>query len=279
MEELEFKLQGPILENGVPIHIAIEALADFQSILDKTYLVAAGLQRMSSKERKCFQLRARNFKISSFVTDLEICLCGVQLVLPFVSALGPQNVWEYTKETFKFLKLVCTASHSGQTPTYEFHENKDFTVHIGDIHQHFHAPVFQVGEKSLLTYRDLAHLLERGRIESISAGSRENPEISLSVEDRTLFDLPTELQPDAMPVQCEIFDFNKFKNNGRLRVGDGQPIPPGDYGFTIFGTQDNVDYIYSMLKPSITINCLIETAINPFGTEKIAQLHITGISA
>lgn len=104
------------------------------------------------------------------------------------------------------------------------------------------------------------------------------------MEDRTLFDIPTELQPDAIPVRCEIFDFNKFKNNkfknnGRLRVSDGQPIPPGDYGFAILGTQDNVEYIYSMLKPSITIKCLIETAINPFGTEKIAQLHTTGISS
>jgi hypothetical protein len=85
MEEFEFKLQGPIVEDSVPIHIAIEALDNFQAIVDKTYLVAAGLQRMTSKERECFQLRARDFRISSFITNLEIYLCGVQLVLPLVS--------------------------------------------------------------------------------------------------------------------------------------------------------------------------------------------------
>lgn len=279
MEDFEFKLEGPILQDGVPIHIAIDALAHFQSIVDKTYLVAAGLQRMTAKERECFQLRAKHFKISSFITDLEIYLCGVQLVLPLVSTLGPQNVWEYTKESFKFLKLVCTANRSGQKPTYVFKENKDFTVHVGDIHHHFHGPVFNIGEKALTKYQDLAHLLEAGRIESISAGSRGQPEISLRVEDRTLFDLPTRLQNEVIDVEYEIFDFNKFKNNGRLRGNDGQAIPSGDYNFSIVGTQDNVNYIYSMLKPLVAVKCLIEIATTPFGTEKIAHLHVTGVTS
>ncbi len=279
MEEFEFKLVGPLVHDGVPIYVAISALDNFQAIVDKTYLVAAGLQRMTGKERECFQLRAKSFQISSFITNLEIFLCGVQLVLPLASALGPQNVWEYTKETFKFLKLVCTATRSGEKPLYEFKENKDFMVHTGDIHQHFHGPVFQIGEKALPKYQDLAHILEPGKIESISAGSRGNPEISLQIEDRTLFDLPTALQNEPVHIECEIFDFNKYRNSGRLRVNEGQVIPSGDYSFSIFGTQDNVNYIYSMLKPLVAVVCLVEIATTPFGTEKIAQLHVTGVSS
>jgi hypothetical protein len=47
----------------------------------------------------------------------------------------------------------------------------------------------------------------------------------------------------------------------------------------IFDTQDNVNYIYSMLKPLVTIKCLIELAISPLGPELISHLHVTGVGS
>ena len=164
MEDFEFKIEGPIVKAGVPLHIAIDALENFQGIIDKTYLIGAGLQRMTAKERESFQLKAKYFKLGSFITDIEICLSGVRLVFPLISKSGPQNVWEYTKETFKFLKLVCTAMHSGEKFTYEFNNNKDFTVNTGDTHQHFHGPVILIGEKALPNYQALAHLLKQVKL-------------------------------------------------------------------------------------------------------------------
>jgi len=277
MEFFEFKIEGPIVEVGIPLHLAIDALENFQGIIDKTYLVGANLQRMTAKERESFELKVKNFKLGSLITDFEICISGVQLVLPLISALGPQNVWEYTKETFKFLKLVFSAMHSGQNPTYEFNNNRDFTVNTGDTHQHFHGPVIFIGEKALPNYQALAHLLEQGKVEAISAGSRGHPEIVLGPEDRTLFDLPTEFQEQPIRVECEIFNFNKFKNSGKLRINDGQVLPSGDYSFSIFGSQNNINYIYSMLQPQVTIECLVEVAVNPFGKEIISKLHVVGI--
>jgi hypothetical protein len=121
-------------------------------------------------------------------------------------------------------------------------------------------------------------MLEAGKLESISAGSLEKPEIALKTDDRTLFDLPTTIEKDPIEVKCEIFDFNKFKNAGKMRVASGQPVPSGDYSSSIFGSQDNVNYIYSMLKPLVIVNCLIEKAKSPLGPELISHLHITGFS-
>jgi len=101
----------------------------------------------------------------------------------------------------------------------------------------------------------------------------------LKPEDRTLFDLPTFIDKDPTEVKCEIFDFNKFNNVGKLRVASGQPIPSGDYSFSIFGSQDNIDYIYSMLKPLVTIKCLVEKAKSPLGPELISHLHVTGLGS
>lgn len=154
-----------------------------------------------------------------------------------------------------------------------------YRFRIGDKHYHFHGPVYQIAERALPKYQDLAHMSEPGKLESVSAGSRKKPEIELKSEDRKLFDLPTKIEEEPIAVKCEVFDFNKFRNVGKLRVVGGEPVPAGDYGFSIFGTQDNVDYIYSMLKPLVTIKCLIEMATSPLGPELISHLHVTGVNS
>jgi hypothetical protein len=116
-------------------------------------------------------------------------------------------------------------------------------------------------------------------IEQISAGSQKNPEIFLQLNDRDLFDLSTRIDDKPIEVECEIFDFNKYKNIGKLRVGKGQPVPEGDYRFSIIGTQDNVNYIYSMLRPVVKISCLLEFTQMPFGADKLSSLHVTGVTS
>lgn len=277
MESFTFKLEGPIFQDGVPIHIAIKAWDNLQSIIDKTYLVASESHRLGAKDREKYYLMASTFEHSSFLTNFEIVLAGAQLVLPFVGSLGPQNIWEYTKESFKFLKLICTHKEDTQRIKIDVKDNQNTIVQIGDNNIHFHGPVFQIAEKSLPKYQDLAHMLEQGKIETISAGEKDDPEMVLKLKDQKLFDFPTKIQDDKIEIKCEIFTFNKFSNIGKLRVFDEQVIPSGDYNFSIFGDQDNVNYIYSMLKPFISIVCLLEVAISPLGVELISHLHIIKI--
>lgn len=279
MEKFEFKIDGPIFQEGVPIHLAIRAWDNFQSIIDKTYLVATQTQRISVKEREKFYLRAYKFERGSFLTNFEILLAGVQLALPLASTLGPQNLWDYTAETFNFLKLICSYKADENKPQIDIKDSQNVSVHIGDKHYHFDGPVFQIAEKALPKYQDLAHMLYPGKIETISATSKSDPEILLKSEEKNLFDLPTKLETDPIELKCEIYDFNKFKNVGKLRVGEGQSIPAGDYNFSISGSQNNVAYIYSMLKPLVTIKCLIEFAVSPLGPELISHLYVTGVGS
>jgi hypothetical protein len=277
MENFTFKLEGPIFQDGVPIHVAIKAWDNFQSIIDKTYLVATESHRIGAKEREKYYLKATTFKHSSFLTNFEIFLAGTQLVLPFLGTLGPQNLWEYTKETFNFLKLICTHKEDARSVKIDVKDSQNTIVQIGDIHHHFHGPVFQIAEKSLPKYQNLAHMLDQEKIETISAGEKDNPEIVMRLDDKNLFDFPTKVQEDPIEVKCEIFTFNKFSNVGKLRIFDGQAIPSGDYNFSIFGDQNNFNYIYSMLKPLVAVKCLLEMAISPLGAELISHLHITSI--
>ena len=38
MSEMQFKIDGKKLKDGVPLHIAVAALDQFQKIVDKSYL-------------------------------------------------------------------------------------------------------------------------------------------------------------------------------------------------------------------------------------------------
>ena len=282
MEELQFKIDGPALKEGVPLPVAISALSSFQSIVDKTYLVTAEKSRITASEREKFYLRATEFKQGSLLTYFDIALQGVQLGLPLVSNLGAQNIWDLTKDTFSMLKTVCGAVQSGKEPAYEFNNNGDVDVHVGGEHHHYHGPVFQIAQLALPNFQDLAHLLGNRKLTEISAGPKfsSQHDIYLNESDREVFDIPTKIQKETTELKCEVFDFNKYKNAGKLSVSaGGQEVPPGEYNFSIFGNQDNVEYIYTLLKPQVTLLCLVDESISPFGGVAVHKLYVTGVGS
>lgn len=280
MSELQFKIDGKNLKEGVPLHIAIAALDSFQKIVDKSYIGVTGIKRISPKDREKYYINTTEIKHGSLLTNFDIVLQATQLGLPLVSAYGPQNVWEATKDTFNFLKTVCGAVQKGEQPAYEFNNQGDATVRIGDTTHHYHGTVIQIGKLSLKNFQDLAHLAGEGKLDEISAGKpdSEKKDIFIASENANMFDIPTRFEQEIRSIKAEVFDFNKYKNAGKLAVSSpGQYIPEGEYHFSIFGSQDSVGYIYSMLEPEVELNCLIELETSPFGGEKIHKLHITGL--
>lgn len=165
----EFKIDGPALKEGVPIHVAVTALENFQAVVDKSYLVCAGSKRMTAKDREIFRLVANEFQTGSLLTQFEIALSGFQIALPFVSSFGPQNIWDFTKDSFNFLKLVCGAVQKGEKPTYEFHNDGDATVHVGDNHHHYHGQILQIDKLVLPNYQNLAGMIDPKKLDHISA--------------------------------------------------------------------------------------------------------------
>lgn len=280
MKNLQFKIDGPILKTGIPLPLVTSALSSFQNIVDKSYLIVTNTSRITSNERKKFYIKATEFKHGSFIAYFEIVLQSVQLVLPLVSSFGPQNIWDLTRDSFSMLKLVCGAVRSGKQPTYEFKDNGDVSVQVGDVHHHYHGPVFQISQLSLSHFQDLAHLIGDHRLTEISAGHRlsSKKDIYLGKKDKNIFDIPSEIKAETIKLECEIFTFNKYKNSGKLSVSVvNQGIPPGEYNFTIVGDQDNVNYIFALLKPQVVLSCLIEESLNPFGEINIKRLHIAGV--
>ncbi len=274
MDKVFLKIEGPILDEGIPLHVALDVLGNFQSIVDKTYLGASGKKRVSQKDREIFHLKTTEFRHGSLEAYFDIFLGGVDLVLPFISGVSPYELWQCAKQVFSFLKLVFTFTRNGNKPTYVFNNRGDVTVHIGDNHYHYSSPVFKVAGKALPHYQNLAHLLEPGDLEKITAGEGENEDILLTERLHDLFDVPKEIQETLYELKCDIFKFNKHTNTGNISVPINQAIPPGAYGFIIAGPQERAEYIKSMLKPSVNLQCKIEWSRNPLGEDKVERFHV-----
>lgn len=102
-------------------------------------------------------------------------------------------------------------------------------------------------------------------------------EICISLPERDLFEFPSRVEDQPHKVRCEIFDFNKFDNLGKLHVFPEQTIPEGDYRFEVIGRQDVYAYIEAMLRQAVLVTCLREVSENPISGDRIVRLQVINI--
>ena len=62
------------------------------------------------------------------------------------------------------------------------------------------------------------------------------------------------------------------------------PCPDGSRGLSSkvlaqFCKTLNVEYIYTLLRPQVSLYCLVEEAMSPFGGVDVHKLHITGVGS
>jgi hypothetical protein len=279
-EEITFVMDGPAFDEGFPLHTVLTGLNELQAIIDKTFLVLSGRQRVTTSDRDSYKIVAQSFKKGSFCADLEIYVAAIQAVLPWAVQIDPKNILGYTKDTLSLLKTIFQPIKEGQTPKITQNENGTVTVINGGVTNTFNGPVIQIAGSALPNYQNLTKLLEGG-VDSIYCGEAKNKEeiIALEKKDVKLFSPPNTITTETINVDCEIFDFNKYKNMGKLSVAPNQKMTEGEYSFSVIGDQDYKQYVHSMLKTKVTVNCLQEVTVNPFGKSNVVKLQIVKISA
>lgn len=278
--ELLFRLEGDALNDGLPLHLTIDALTDLQAIFDKTYLELSGKKRVRREDRYHFQLKTQNIRTGSLETYVGIFMTGTQVLMPFYSQLGPKGIWDYTQQVWEFLKIVFEATKAGEKPTYSFSQgdNSQMTVYTGTVTNTFNAPVYQIAQASLPYYENLTDHIQNRDLDKVSLGNPSSPEIVIGPGESDLFVLPSVISDNPQQVDGEIYDFNKFDGSGKISVFQGQSIPHGDYRFKVIGNQDSVAYIEAMMRTKVTITCLLEQTENPFDSDpKITKLQIISV--
>lgn len=278
MSDFKFKMEGPAFNEGIPLPVALSSLQEVQAIFDKTYLVLNGGHKITKKDRDSFYLKTFNIKHGSLESDLQIIYEVTQYTLPAIAVYTPKDVWDLTQQGWNFLRFIYGLAAKGETPMYEANDNATINVFHGDNVRVYSAPVVKIGALSISHWRALNHKLKEGHINNYSMGSPSGPEIELSSEFKDIFDAPTYIDKIPVEVSCDIFDFNKRSNAGKLAVTGGIGVPEGDYSFAVVGDQDRIEYISSMAKPEINALVLKEKSIDPLGETKIKRLHIVEVT-
>lgn len=276
--ELQFAVDGPAFESGIPVPLLVESLGNVQGLLDKSYLGLTGRRRLTREERHQFYLRTTGVSHASLHADLGVIYTGAQLALPLVGFLGPSGVWEYAKQAYELAKLVFSAEKQGQSVKYTWNaDHSVLQVSTGSQTHVFNGPVFNIATLSLPHYQALSSLGEPGDVKHVQLGRAGQREVTFSPADRDLFELPTKIEDVPHKIECEVFLFDKLDRQGRLRVLPGEPLPEGDYRFEVVGNQSVATYIEAMLQKVVKVTCLREVAENPLSGEKVYRLQVIDI--
>lgn len=274
MSDFKFKMEGPVFDDGMPLPLALSSLQEVQAIFDKTYLVLSGGRKITKKDRESFYLKTFSINHGSLESDLQIIYEVAQYTLPAIAAYSPNDVWDLTQQGWDFLKHIYGLAAKGEKPMYEARDNSTINVYNGDNVKVYNAPVITIGELSINHWRALNHKLKEGSVNNYSMGTPNDPEIELSSLDKNIFDNPTHIEKIPVEINCDIYDFNKRNNAGKLTVTESSDVAEGDYSFTVVGDQDRIEYISSMAKPEVEAVVLKEVSIDPLGETRIKRLHI-----
>lgn len=288
---LHLKMDGKAFQKGIYIHTVVDSLNELQFILDRSYLALTNRKNLTPKERTHYRLVAQSFEKGSFNSAIDIVMAITPAVLPLVLQIGPENIWEYTKITFEFLKLVFTLnqekkSNNDDKPINITGDEVTTNVNYGEQTWNFNAPVLMLGESVLPSYKRISQLIKFNDIEFLQLGSGENePEIRLDESDNHRFNVKPEILKSPISIECEIFDINKDKGHGKLRVVKKQGIPSGEYSFVIAKSRKTknkkLDFVQSMLEEKVMVECWKEILFDPFSPEctKIVKLHLLSVQA
>lgn len=277
--QIELYMDGPAFDRGIPVHLLTQGFETSQTILDRAYLGLSGRSRLTTEERQRFYLLANGVKHSSLDSYMDLVLSGVQTSFPILGVLGPAGIWEYAKQAYELLKFAYAAVAQGKQPTYQHTGEGNIEVNNGTQINVFNGPVFQIAKASQKIYVDMAKNVTAGAVNTFSlTDSRQESGIRIAQSEAEFFDIPSNIDPQPIELECEIFDFNKFEDRGKLRVIDGQVLPCSDYRFSVVGNQADTEYIEAMLRQTVRVICLREVIVDPLAQEKIVRLQILKVA-
>jgi hypothetical protein len=259
--------------------LLLQGFETSQTILDRAYLGLAGRARFTAEERQRFYLLTKGVRHSSLDSWMELVLTGVQTSFPILGALGPAGIWEYAKQAYEMLKFAYEAVKNGEQPTYQNNGDGTLSVNNGTQINVYNGPVYNIARASQRVYVDMARNVTAGTINSFSLSEKSGDvAIRIAQDEAAFFDVPSVIDPQAIELDCEIFDFNKFEDMGKLRVFEDQVLPTKDYRFSVVGNQADQTYIEAMLRRQVKITCLREVIVDPLAQEKIVRLQVLKVA-
>lgn len=276
--DIQFKIEGPAFNKGIPLLEITTALHEFHYILDKSYLTKSKLSKMSPKERGTFSVLATEIRQGSFIAELQLILFISSPLLPTFYEYKAKDLWDITKHVYTYLKALFSMRSSGVEPKIIIEgdnyapvvNNENGTITVNNI-------IINTADRAEPHFKKLTSIIKEGKMDSISAVDENKEGFMLTPKERDLFNPSTELEKDVITIEANIFRYDKEANTGKLRVFEGQTIPQGEYNFKPIKQSSPVLYIMAMAKSTVIVNVLKEIEKHASGVTRISRLHIVSI--
>lgn len=280
---IKFEIKGKD-DQLIPILAVAEAFKEFNHTIDKSYLSLSGKEKISKGDRELYKILTGDIKSGSVLADLVIIVPPlVQTALAFhtiTSGTTVKNIWELTKNSFKFLKVISELRNKGEKTSIVQHNNPyafsfvnqggTMIINVGDV-------VSRNAIRSEQHIKNLAKTVDEKNISSISALDYSTDGIVLTPKENKLFNPETFVDKTPIEVIGKIYRLDVETKTGRLRVQEGGY--KGEYSFQIIGKQQIALYIYALGQQFSKLTVLKEIIRHPTGDETLAGFQIIDIAS
>lgn len=292
-KSLYYRVEGGIFKEGMPVHVMHKQLGNLQRVFDGAYLAASGGDKIPGRSRERFYLASSKVETGSMLVDFCIALASSGIPLTAAGEVSPESIWASLKQAYGVLKGVYAHVHAHPPKKGE---RLEASVSQENLQQQGGSVNVKTltGDVSVnnITYntmininkpvKQMAAQIDGGKYRSFQigeSGETEDDGIKISEEEKEIFRVRPIVSGEKIRVQCEIYDFDKFKHEGRLLVPGGEIIAAGKYRFKVASHGQDKDYIMAMLKSKVIVDCVMEKEVDPItGTDKIVRLIILDIA-
>lgn len=273
---VKFKMDGPKLQETIPLRELIIALTEFQNIIDKSYLCTINSRRLHNKDRKNYDIVATDFKKGSLSAEFQILTASIVQALPNVPFDTYKNVWEIAKGSYDLLKAIAEKRSSGVEPVINITGNVHAPIIIGN-NINISETVFNAADRTERNFKKLTKIINPGEIDYIQSFDTGENGFKLTYKDKALFNPKTTLDKEVHSIECDIFKYDKESRIGRMRVFEGQSIPSREYQFQPILSRDGYLFIQAMAQESVRVNVMKEIEIHTTGVERISALRVVSV--
>lgn len=276
-QPLLYEIKGPeVLKDRIPLYELIGTLKEYLNIVDRSYLTVTGSKRLTRKERDKYKIVAYNFSPGSLQIDLAIELYELaQQLFPFMMPAGAAGLWNIAKHSYQFVKLVTELRFKGKEPAIQ-EDNSIQSYIVGDNNKIIVNPTISINaDKIEESVGKIAGFINPGAIDRVELKDPEDEGISITEEEKALFNPETTISEDTETITADIYRLDTESRKGKLHILEG--MTPRDISFQIIGNQSIGPYIDALKSAQVKIKALREEAITLTGKQYLKRLLLTGI--
>jgi len=275
-QPLFYEIIGPaVLKERIPLYEVIGTLREYMNIIDRSYLTLTGKDRLSKKEREKYKIIAYEFNPGSLHIDLAIELYEiVQLVFPFMMPAGATGLWDLTKSSYNFVKTVAKLRAGGEDPVIQ-EDNSIQSYIIGDNNKIMVNPSISINsDKIEESVQKIGSFISPGAVEQVALKDMEEDGISITEEEKRLFNPETTISEDTETIVVKIYRLDIESKKGKLYILEG--MEPKDIPFQVIGDQAIGPYIDALKADQLKVNILREMAAGLTGKPYLKRVLLVG---